>query len=136
MPKLLVASHGTFASGIKSSLKILLGKSDNVTVFDAYLDESNFKDKLDGYFQSVEDEEQVIMLSDLYGGSVNQEMSLYLTRPNTYLIAGMNLALVLELALKTEPQSLEMLAQVIEESRQALRLVDLESDISDEEDFF
>jgi hypothetical protein len=37
------------ASGIKSSLDVLLGKSEDVTVIDAYLDQQSFEDRLDEY---------------------------------------------------------------------------------------
>ena len=136
MPKILIASHGTFASGLQSSLNVLLGKSENVKTLDAYLDEDNFEEKLEEYFQSVSETEQVIMLSDLYGGSVNQKMTLHLTRPNTYLVTGMNLALVLELALKTEDVDMETLEAVVNDSREALKLVELESISQKEEDDF
>jgi len=134
--KILVASHGTFASGMKSSLNILLGKSDNVTVIDAYLDQDNLDEKLDTYFQSIPGTEQVIMLSDLYGGSVNQKMCLHLSRPNTFLIAGVNLALVLEIALKKEPLSREQLKAIVKDSREALRVVEISTKSVEEDDFF
>ena len=65
------------ASGIKSSLDVLLGKSEDVTVIDAYLDQQSFEDRLDEYFRSLPEDEQVVMLSDIYGGSVNQRAAPY-----------------------------------------------------------
>lgn len=105
-------------------------------MIDAYLDQHSMEEKLDELFQSIPDTEQVIMLSDLYGGSVNQKMYLRLSRPNTFLIAGMNLALVLQLLLKTEPLNHERLEEIVEESRKALTLVELQSTSVEEEDFF
>lgn len=137
MLKIFLSSHGRLASGIKSSLEILLGKSENVTVFDAYLDENSVKDKLHAFYKTVKPEDQVLLLSDLYGGSVNQVMCLYLERPNTMLVAGVNLALVLELAVRQEPISEEELQQLIEQSRSALKLVKLDLLNNEEEnDFF
>ena len=40
MLKIFLSSHGSMASGMQSSLKILMGECENLTVFDAYLDES------------------------------------------------------------------------------------------------
>lgn len=104
-------------------------------MIDAYLDQHSVDEKLDEFFQSIPETEQVIMLSDLYGGSVNQKMYLRLSRPNTFLIAGMNLALVLQLLLKTEPLNHDRLKELVEESRMALTLVELQSN-SEEKDFF
>lgn len=78
MLRLFLSSHGHLASGMKSSVEILSGANDRLTVFDAYVNEENVKDVLDNYFASVvKPEDQVILLSDLYGGSVNQVMYLY-----------------------------------------------------------
>ncbi len=134
--KIVIASHGAFASGIKSSLSVLLGKVDHVTAIDSYLDEESLEDKIDEYFQAIPDSEQVIMLSDLYGGSVNQKMYLRLVRPNTFLIAGVNLALVLELALKTNSLTLEDINKIVADSRKGLKLVDFQSTSVEKEDFF
>ena len=78
MLRLFLSSHGHLASGMKSSVEILSGANDRLTVFDAYVNEENVKDVLDHYFATVvKPEDQVILLSDLYGGSVNQVMYLY-----------------------------------------------------------
>ncbi len=133
--KIFLASHGNMASGMKSSVDILLGKSDNVTVFDAFVDELTINDALEQFFNRVKDE-QVIMMSDLYGGSVNQMMSLYLKRPNTLLIAGVNLALVLEIAIKDQELSETEILNIINQSKEAIHLVDLNQVKINEDDFF
>ena len=94
MTKFFLSSHGRLASGIGSSLDILLGGHDRLTCFDSYIDEHSLNDALDQFFQSVEPEEQVILLSDMYGGSVNSTMYTYLNHPNTTLVTGVNLALL------------------------------------------
>ena len=136
MLRLFIASHGSIASGMKSSLNILLGKSDNVTAFDAYIDERNLKDEIEKYFSSVPAEDQVIMLSDLYGGSVNQVMFLFLSRPNTFLVAGMNLALVLDLAIRSEPVTAEELKAIVLQGKETLQVVEPNLPDTKEESFF
>jgi mannose/fructose-specific phosphotransferase system component IIA len=134
--KILVASHGTFASGIKSSLEVLLGKSDTLSVIDAYIDQNDFETQLEVFFQTITEGEQVILLSDLYGGSVNQKLALYLTRPETYLIAGVNLPLLLALMLNNEPVDEEKIKALVKESREAIRIVEIQSNGVENEDFF
>ncbi|MBQ1522547.1 MAG: PTS sugar transporter subunit IIA [Erysipelotrichaceae bacterium] len=138
MLKLFISSHGHFASGIKSSVEILMGPNDRITVFDAYINQDSVNEHLDAFYKTVGPQDQVIMLSDLYGGSVNSVMYTYLTRPNTRLVAGVNLALVLELAVKEEISD-EDLAALVEQSRTMLRVVELEKvqeEESGDEDFF
>ena len=135
MLRIFLASHGNFASGMKSSLDILLGKSDNVTVFDAYLDDQNVQDVMEAFYSTVNEGEQVVLLSDLYGGSVNQVMYLFLERPNTMLVAGVNLALVLELSIR-EFITEEELVDMVEQSKTMLRVVKLDDDEIERDEFF
>ena len=137
MLKLFISSHGHFASGMKSSVEILMGPNPRITVFDAYVTQESVQENLDRFYETVEADDQVILLSDLYGGSVNQVMYTYLERPNTRLVAGVHLALVLELAVKEEISD-EELEQLVEQSRTMLRIVELDrSDAKEEdEDFF
>lgn len=53
MLKIFLSSHGSMASGMQSSLKILMGECENLTVFDAYLDESCVQDHLDAFYETV-----------------------------------------------------------------------------------
>ena len=135
--RILLGSHGHFASGIKTALQILIGKdAEKVVVIDAYVDDVNIDEELRRFFDETAEDETVLMLSDLYGGSVNQKMYLYLQRPHTYRVAGINLALVIELCLK-DSISAEQLKEMVEIARQMQMVVELDtSDVEDtEEDF-
>lgn len=46
MTKFFLSSHGRLASGIGSSLDILLGGHDRLTCFDSYIDEHSLNDAL------------------------------------------------------------------------------------------
>ena len=50
MTKFFLSSHGHLASGLASSLDILLGGHDKVTVFDAYVDEKSLNDAFQSMF--------------------------------------------------------------------------------------
>ena len=137
MLKIFLSSHGHMASGIKSSLDILIGNTDKITVFDAYVDDKNVQDVLDNFYKTVSEDDEVLLLSDLYGGSVNQVMFTYLNRPNTRLVSGVNLALVLELAIK-ETISDSELEELVETSRMMMKIVKIEAlaDDNDSDEFF
>ena len=79
----------------------------------------------------------MLLLSDLYGGSVNQVMFTFLNRPNTRLVSGVNLALVLELAIK-ETVSDSELEELVENSRMMMKVVKIEAlaDDNDSDEFF
>lgn len=134
--KIFISSHGKLASGIKSSLNILIGNTDRITTFDAYINEKSVSEALDEFYQTVEKGDQVILISDLYGGSVNSTMFLYLDKPNTMLVSGVNLALVLELAIREKDISKDELNHLISKSREMLTLVENDTNIVEENDFF
>lgn len=136
MLKLFLSSHGHLASGLKSSLDILLGNSSNVYIFDAYVDEHSVQFKLDEFYRHVSEDDQVILMSDLYGGSVNQVMVTYLNHPNTTLITGVNLALVLELSIKQGTVSECEIEEIVENSRRMMKVVKFENDALVNDDFF
>lgn len=53
MKKVLVASHGHLASGIRSSIEILTGMADMVEAVDCYVDDSDFAPRIQAFIDSV-----------------------------------------------------------------------------------
>lgn len=98
MRRYLIASHGVFASGIKSSAEIILGKCDNLDTIDAYVEENRpIKNELDAILEKVADSDEMIVFTDLMGGSVTNAVVLAMAqRPNVYILSGMNLPLIVE----------------------------------------
>ena len=99
MRKFLIATHGTLASGIQNALRIITGEIERVTVIDAFAGPENPADQIQIYFDQLNDQDEVIILTDLPGGSVNQMLIRYVKRPQTHLVSGVNLSLVLALIL-------------------------------------
>lgn len=136
MTRFFLASHGHLASGLASSIQILTGESSRLRVFDAYVDERSLEEELEAFYENMEEGDQMILLSDMYGGSVNSIMYPFLTRPNTTLIAGVNLALVIGLLLGGEPLEPDTIKMVVEQSREAIRIVELEENPAEDEELF
>lgn len=136
MRKFFIASHGRLASGMKSSLEILLGSAENVTVLDAYLDQTRVEDAIEAFFAACSSDDQKFLLSDLYGGSVNQVLFRYSDQADTYLIAGVNLAVVLELVAGETHLNEDEIQAILQESRNALCLVKHDHAEIVQEDFF
>ncbi|MEG0034838.1 MAG: PTS sugar transporter subunit IIA [Bacilli bacterium] len=136
MLKIFISSHGHLASGMKSSLDILIGNSDRIHIFDAYVDEKSVQEVLDEFYKTVKEDDQIILLSDLLGGSVNSTMFLYLDRPNTTLIAGINLALVLELAVHQDNLTKEEIEKIVKDSREVLKIIENTNEPVVQDDFF
>ena len=121
MRKFLIATHGTLASGIQNALRIITGEIDRVTVIDAFAGPENPVDQIQIYFDQLNDQDEVIILTDLPGGSVNQMLIRYVKRPQTHLVSGVNLSLVLALILDPgEMDTCSLIRQAIPEARQQM----------------
>ena len=93
----------------------------------AYVDEGSLEDALNSFYREVGRDDQVILLSDMYGGSVNSIMYTFLNRPNTTLIAGVNLALVIGLVIQDRELTREEIEDVVRQSREAIQIVELDN---------
>ncbi len=99
MVKMLLASHGNLASGMLSSLELIMGKQECVEVLCAYVDgEDDVAPRVKSFMDKMKPEENWIVCTDLFGGSINNEFMKYLDRPNLRLISGMSLPLVITAA--------------------------------------
>ena len=136
MIKILIASHDRMASGMKASAEFFTGPCDRLMAIDAYTDEQDFEKQIRNYLAKQNDAEQILFLSDLYGGSVNQIMARVMSeRKNIQLISGFNFSLLLELMEWNEAYLSEaQLDIMIEQARQSMSRVILKE--SEAEAFF
>lgn len=98
MRKFLILTHGEFAQGVAQSLTLFLGENHPFTAISAYIDDEPVQLKIDQFMMGLAQEDQLIVLTDILGGSVNQCMIPYLSRPNTIIITGFNFPMLLELS--------------------------------------
>lgn len=101
--RIIVAAHGTYAQGVKSAVELISGPHENITYLSMYLDNTkDYEKEVENLLKQCCDEENVIVLSDLSGGSVNRMFMMKLHQYHFHLVSGFNLGIVLELALKNE----------------------------------
>ena len=126
MTKIFLATHGRMASGMKSSIDLLMGSSEALTVFDAYLP---------GVTVSV-GEQAKLLVSDMLGGSVNQELMKYSDLENVFVITGITLTLLLELLCQCHQNfTASQLDELIENSRLMTQRVSLDVNSSQDQFF-
>lgn len=100
MVKILLASHGDLAYGVYSSLKIIMGEQKNISTLCAYKEEDfDLKKEVSNIFNNLSDEDELIVVTDIFGGSINNEFMNYMGRDNFHLVSGLNLPLLMELVL-------------------------------------
>ncbi|KEI14863.1 PTS mannnose transporter subunit IIA [Clostridium novyi B str. ATCC 27606] len=137
--KYLIASHGELANGIKSSLDILANKGNEIEVINAYITDEDYTPQIVNFIKSIGDDEQGVIFTDLFGGSVNQKsVTEVLTNKNknVFIISNVNLAIVLSLLFSVEDVfSEEYIKKSIVESQVTLVSTKISND-DPEEDFF
>jgi fructoselysine and glucoselysine-specific PTS system IIA component len=108
--KFVIAAHGHFADGILSSLRMILGTIDGIETMNAFVDEDfDIAASVRDCVQSVKESDELIVLTDMFGGSVNNEFMRYIGRRNYHLIAGINLPILLELVANRDADTKDMI---------------------------
>lgn len=132
----ILASHGRFAQGIYESVKIIIGEQDNVHIICGYINgETDVKEKIAAVMKQIPMEDELIACSDLLGGSVNNELMKYQNRKQYYLIAGMNLPLLMNLFLYKDENPKDLIHRVMPELQNSIVFCNDKLDSIDEEDF-
>lgn len=131
MYKLVVVGHGNFPSGVLSAVSLLVGKNENICSFD--LDEKETHEGFENKLKELLDSnDKVIVLADLTGGAPHQiaaRLILESGKMNQYIISGINLALVVDLAMKfcigevSDDQVQDTLLNSIEECKETITLL-------------
>ena len=141
--KYLMASHGHLASGMQSSINILAGKGEELKVIDAYVTDEDYTPQITAFLDSLQENEQGVIFTDFYGGSVNQKVAAEVVKSgkeNVFVLANANLPLVLAVMLSPEEElTAETLkAMTAEAAPQLVPLVPEKKESAEEEldDFF
>jgi len=111
MRRIVLASHGYLADGLKNSAELIVGKNDNLISICAYVDNKiNVKNRLMELLSKWKEEDEIIVLTDIWGGSVNNEIAEIIIKDRRiHLISGMNLQLLIELLVMSNEKNIEEL---------------------------
>lgn len=137
--KILIATHGHLASGLKSAIGVLAGEPCQISVIDAYTDDEpgDYTPKIEEFLASVGEQDEGLIFTDILSGSVNQRVVRAdpFSNPNVILVTGSNLMVVLGVALDPRPITREVLDEIISQS--AVQVVEPEpvADSGNEDDF-
>ncbi len=97
--KIILASHSKLAEGMRQTAQFF-GLSE-IAVIEQTMDDTGFETRARNLLNLYKDEE-VVVFTDIIGGSVNQIFTRLLKEYQFHLISGMNLPLILEIGFKNE----------------------------------
>lgn len=133
---IVIASHSTLAQGMANALKFFEGDDLKLTVLSAYVDNKPIEGQIEEIFNRFDDNDEVIVLTDLLGGSVNQKFFPYINRPHTHVITGMNLSLAM--AITMEPingyLNAEKIQSIVSDAQNQVKYVNELTMDADEDD--
>lgn len=132
----IIASHHKLAYGLKETLVFLTSISKNLHEISAYVDSSVSIDKqIYNVFSNISEEDEVIIMSDMQGGSVNQKFYPFIN-DNVHLISGINLPLALSLFLLPDDNKItkNQIEELVEEAKQQIVYINEFQSIPSEED--
>ncbi|SDF91672.1 PTS system, mannose-specific IIA component [Dyadobacter soli] len=100
MRKFLIATHGTFAGGIRSSLEMIIGHQEHLHVIQAYVEENKgLEEELTALLGGLSENDELVIFTDLLGGSVTNQVLRHALKENVHIVSGINLPLLVDVLL-------------------------------------
>jgi fructoselysine and glucoselysine-specific PTS system IIA component len=120
--KFLIATHGTLAAGVRSSLDIIIGSMEHVFLLQAYVDENtSVETEVKEILDQVDDHDELIVFTDILGGSITNQVLQHTQKSNIHIISGFNLPLIIDVMLAdTETPIDEMIGTAIDNAKEQM----------------
>ena len=128
MVGIVLASHGDLAAGVKQTGSMVFGDQTNVAVVSlkANMGPEDFRAELEGAVANLDDQEQVLFLVDLWGGTPFNQASAYLEGHATWaIVTGLNLPMLVEAysaRLDASQTAHQIAAHLVVEGRKGVRV--------------
>ena len=137
MRRFIFASHHKLAYGLKDTVDFLTGSTKTIYDINAYLDDEtkDIDTVVAELFASFDDEDEVVVLVDMMGGSVYQKFYPYMS-DKVHVICGMSLPMALSFVLAPEDECLtsEDVEEMLMECKNQLVYVNKMAASVDEDD--
>lgn len=122
----ILATHGKFASGIKSSIDMIVGQCENLLVLDCYNEkEFDLEKQIECILSNYVDYKKIFVV-DIKGSSIYNKISEYINE-DIVLISGLNLPLVIEI-LQNDENDLESIIENVKNQIEIYKPIYLEDE--------
>jgi len=119
MNQFIIATHATLAGGFADVVNFFKSDLRNVQYINAYAESPEFEKEFRTCLETVK-ENNVIVLTDIMGGSVNQVATRLMPEYQYQLITGINLALLLALVFIPDDITAETIEALIQQAREQM----------------
>lgn len=118
----IVATHSFLARGFEQAISFFFPDFKNISFINAYTTEKTFEDELSECLANNR-EKNIVVLTDITGGSVTQSSLVRLQNDDFILISGLNLALLFILIIMQEEIGLVQARNAIEQAKEDMKLL-------------
>ncbi len=128
MKHIIVASHGPLASAILQSAALIGGldlvKEATWISIEMTTSHEEVTTQLDRLFNEFDEEDEILALTDVYGGSITTILSEYTDQRNLHILTGVHLGMLLEALMMKDGLSMnELIDTLIINGREGIRYV-------------
>lgn len=116
----IVATHGNYASGLKTTIKLVCGDMENLRTIDytAGMSVYELDEQYDKVMAELKMYDKVIFLTDIFGGTpFNRAVMKYSESKNIKILAGVNFTLVYSALTADSDNFEEDIAEIIEAAK-------------------
>lgn len=117
MNQFIIATHSILAQGFYEAVKFFNSEINNLDYINAYTDSPEFQKILVEKLKKYQDN-NIIVLTDMAGGSVNQVAAQLMDDYKFQLITGINLSMVLEFVFNSENLTSERIQEIVEKNKE------------------
>ena len=142
MKYILIATHGTMAEGMESTIEMICGKKENVKYMSFYTKDVDYEKLVADFIDSLLENDEAVIFTDIFYGSVSKKFLPYLEKKGIHMITGFNLPLVLELIMCDDEWTKETLDECIKTGFEQMYYVDIKEILNNanntetDDDFF
>ncbi len=122
MLRIILASHGHLAQSMKESVNLIMGNTAAIDTVCAYCDNAApLEEQIDRAFTACDSEDRIVVVTDIFGGSVNNEFMRRLPSGRFHLIAGMNMPLVITLlTMEQQADPGTMIGEALQQAKESM----------------
>ena len=134
MKGIIVTGHGNFASGIESTMKLIMGEQEKIAFIDFKEGMTNIElsENIEKIVKEI-GEKGVLIFTDILGGTPFNEAAMISTKyDNIHVFAGLNMAMLFE-AIDCREDEIDT-DRILEESKNGMGIFKIVEELSEESD--
>ena len=134
MKGIIVTGHGNFASGIESTMKLIMGEQEKTVFIDFKEGMTNIElsENIEKIVKEI-GEKGVLIFTDILGGTpFNEAAMISIKYDNIHVFAGLNMAMLFE-AIDCREDEIDT-DRILEESKNGMGIFKIVEELSEESD--